>query len=288
MEAATLPAEQEQDGAPVEAGAEATRASDHLFKYSDFVHAGAGAGECEHREDGACKDEGHFHAWLRLPNAIQHGDIQEKARAAKARRRLAMRDAGTGERPPSDAYAVLEAELDDLMHGDRDRLIATLAEAELRKGMGELLEANRAEERFSEYRQQREEWERLSVLAEEDRPREEWEQLDRLKTEYEEALEARITEAREVQREALAGTSDEQLRDLARTSRIEGESEDVSRQTYYIWMGFVCARKPNKHHVRAFDSMADFRDAPPEVLAAIDAKLDDLEIRLGRGDASGN
>src|SRR5207245_9667 len=210
------------DGAPVEEGAEATRSPNHLFQYSKFVHAGAGAGECEHAEDGKCDDPEHFHAWICLPNSLQHGDITEKARAAKARRKLAMRD------PQTAAYAILEAELDDLLRGDRSGLIRTIADHEVRQRLGELVRLTRDEERFEDYGQQREEWQRLNRLPEDDRPAEEWEQAEKIVNEFQAAVEERIKAATETQRAALEGMDDEQLRDVVRNSRVEGETEEVS------------------------------------------------------------
>src|SRR5438445_543555 len=108
MEASlTLPTDS-TEGAPSENGAEATRTTKHLFSYSKYVHAGDGAEECEHREDGKCEDAAHFHGWVCLPNSLQHRDILDKARAAKARRRRALRDGGDAQRAATDAYVTLE------------------------------------------------------------------------------------------------------------------------------------------------------------------------------------
>lgn len=280
MEAATLPAE--QSGEPVEGGAEATRTGDNLFKYSDYVHVGAGAAECEHATDGQCKDSGHFHAWICLPNTLQHGDMQDKARAAKARRKLAMRD------PESDAYAVLEAELSDLLEGDREEVVGMLADFKTREEIPEIVSSLNAEERFEDYGQHREEWRRLSEQSEEARDAEEWDRLNKIVDEYSDALREAITTAEETQAHAIRGMGEEDLREALRKRRIAGESESVSRKVFYTWMAFVCTRKAHRHDDRYFPDMNALKSAPPEAMDVIDSTMDGLERRLTRGEAAGN
>jgi hypothetical protein len=102
MEAASIPHPVPEDSS------DATRDGTELFRYSTWVHAGRGAAECEHAQDGACQDSRHFHAWVRLPNQFQHEDIRERALAAKARRMRQLRD------PETDAYVILEADMAEL------------------------------------------------------------------------------------------------------------------------------------------------------------------------------
>lgn len=295
METAELPVEteeqEEQDaGAPVEEGAEATRSAAHLFQYSQYVHAGTGARECEHAEDGKCQESDHFHAWVCLPNQLQHADIQEKARAAKARRKRAMRDAGTDGRAASDAYVTLESELDDLMRGDREALLTMLFERESRQHLGEWVLELREDERFETYNQDAEEYRRQAALPEDERDADEWAQLDKAMTEFGDAVEQRIEREREREIGAMRGMEDEQIRDLVRESRIEGESTEYYTHIYYIWLGFVGTRVPpgGMNAKRYFKTLDDFRNGPPEAIEAISETLRELETRTVRGDAAGN
>ena len=276
---------------PVEEGAEATRTTANLFQYSAYVHAGAGALECEHLEDGQCKEVGHFHAYICLPNSLQHRDIQEKARAAKARKKRAMRDAGGDGRQPSDSYIMLESELDDLMLGDREALLRQIATRTTRKKFGEYVtDVREGDERFETYGQDAEEFQRLMKLPEEERG-EEFKQLDDLMGAFARAVEDRVEEETNREIETLRGSPEDAVRNTIRESRIEGEATDVSVNTYYIWLAFVCTRhcsKPEVSAKRYFATLEDLRNASPEAVDAIDETLKDLESRMTRGEALGN
>lgn len=293
MEAATLP-EQADEGAPVEEQAEATRSAAHLFQYSTYVHAGEGAEECEHREDGVCKLSGHFHAWVCMPNSIQHRDILEKARAAKARRKRALRDAGTDGRGASDAYVTLESDLDDLMLGDHEPTIKQIAQRSVRKTMGERInDVRENDDRFETYFQDAEEWRRLNELPEEERPADEYKVLGEMMDDFEEAVKARTKEDTEREEEALRKLSDEQFRAVVREARIDGESAEAHMTAYYLWLGFIGTRVPSTQQhpgssKRYFQALEDFRNASPEAVEAVDNAMRDLEGRMSRGDASGN
>jgi hypothetical protein len=284
MEASTVAPEQaEQNGAPAEGGAEATRTSAHLFEYSTYVHVGEGARECEHREDGECKDPQHFHAWLCLPNTLQHNDIVEKGRAAAARRKMAFRD------PETDAYAILESELDEAMREDREGYVVLIAEDKLRKKIMDLITEVREQEEFADIGQHREELVRQQALPEDQRS-DDFDTLTKLVAEYDETLEARISAERENIRAGLRTLADEPFREALREHRIEHEAEQMRSTTYYTWMGFICTRKcpGGVASFRYWPKMDDMKAAPPEVIRALDEALDELESRLNRGDASGN
>src|SRR3954467_14400079 len=123
MEAATAPAPADTaaNTTPETKPTAATQPRKELFRWSDWVHVGDGAEECLHRTDGACKNEDHFHAWIRLPNPYQRKDILEKARAARARRMRTLRDT------ESDARAVIDDDLDTIRQdGDKGILVDEL------------------------------------------------------------------------------------------------------------------------------------------------------------------
>jgi hypothetical protein len=122
-------ADEAREEAHVEA--EAEKSHERLFKWSQWVHVGAWAQECEKRLTGDCTDEEHFHAWIRLPNPFQIRDITAKARAARARKKEARagrgrlgRESHTGVRASGDCGRGRQGDLGgrDLGQGLRGRL----------------------------------------------------------------------------------------------------------------------------------------------------------------------
>lgn len=276
---ATLPEQEE---------AEAANAPERLFQYSEWVHVGTGAAECEQRENGKCQDVDHFHAWVCLPNALQHRDIQEKSRAAKARKQRAMKDKGTDTRPASDSYEMLEAELDELMDGPRRPVARRLAEGKVREQMQEMVrDVVEDDPRFENYYQDSEEWRRLEAMDEEKRPVEEWATLDRTMTEFGNAVEKRAEAVREEEIARLESAGEETVREVLRKQRIETEGGIASIHTYYVWLGYICTH-PSRISTRTFKSLEAYKEAAPEVIEAIDKTLQDLETRTIRGEAAGN
>lgn len=296
METATLPepgALDDDDGAPVEQEAEATRTSANLFSYSMYVHAGNGAESCEHATDGACRDGDHFHAWVCLPNSIQHRDILEKARAAKARRKRALKDAGDAGRPASDAYVMLQADLDETLEGDVEVVIDELAGRNIRKRMAELIrEIRDGDDKYETYYQDAEEWRRIMAMPEDQRPGAELEVLNQLMDDFEADVKALVDLETEREREAMRALSPESLREVVCKARIALDTGEAHLNTYYTWLGFigtrVCAPKQGVAAPRHFATLEDFRSASPEAIDAVDSALRDLEGRLNRGDAAGN
>lgn len=291
MDTETLPTEEAETAVDaIEEEAEATRTARSLFEYSRYVHAGLGAEECEHREDGKCQETGHFHAWVCLPNSLQHRDIMEKARAAKARRRRAMKDAGDQNRPASDGYVSLEADLDELLEPDnRAALVTEVAERAVRRSMGERMDNVReGDERFEHYWQDREEWLRQTAMPEEERPTEEYEALSALMEGYEEAVEKRIADDTAREEDALRTMETDALREVVRGVRIDGEGSEAHLTAYWTWMGFIGCRNPAHKDRRMWASLEAFRNAAPEAVQVVDDALRDLEARTRRGDAAGN
>ena len=286
--------QEQEDGAPVEEGAEATRANAHLFAYSKYVHAPEGAEQCEHATDGHCDDPDHFHAWVCLPNSIQMRDIEEKARAARARKRRAMLDAGGDGKPPADSYVILESELDDLFMGDLSGLIALMAEREVTKRLSAIAEEVREDdEQFENQAQDAEEFGRLLAMPEDERPAEEFERLEEQMTKYGEAVKTLYDQELNRETARIKGLSQENLRAMFRENRLDNESESAGIVAHYLWLAFVCTRKVRpvalqKDAPRYFESLERLRSAAPEAVEAIDQAVQDLEGRLVRGDASGN
>jgi hypothetical protein len=269
--------------APVEGGAEATRSMGHLFEYSTYVNAGTDSEECEHAKDGKCKNDEHFHAWICLPNALQNRDIQEKARAAKARRKRALRDSGGDGRSASDAYVTLESELDDLLAGDRERLLAQIADRNVRKKLGEIVTDIRESDHFENYEQDAEEYRRLSAMKDEERDEEEYKALDDRMTEFTNAVEERVKRTTKEEIDGMGAMTEDQVRALVREARIEGEANEQSDHVYHVWLGFIGTRVCGPDRRRYFQSVEDFRNASPEAVNAIDLAMQDLTTRTIRG-----
>lgn len=272
--------EQSHDGA-----AEATRSTEELFQWSGFVHVGGGAESCEHGADGACTDPKHFHAWVTLPNSFQIRDITDKARAARARKARALRD------PESDAYAVLEAEIDDLFTFQHEALLDSLARAEVDKHIRTIVSGLEDDDRFEFHAQDAEEYNRLLTVPEEERDKEEFDRLEQDMAVYAEELQKEIDAAHARELEKLKALPDDQVRELERRSRIDAISTETYLFTYYTWAMYVGAREPATDGFpsrRKFKSPDDFKLAPPEVVNALREKIRELEGRMSRGDTAGN
>jgi hypothetical protein len=275
--------------------AEATRSGEELFQWSRYVHVGRGASECEHGQDGKCDRkpsplpdggmEGHFHAWVCLPNTFQIRDIGDKARAAKARKSRALRD------PESDSYAVLEEDLAELSRDGMDKIIAAASEAEVEKRLPEIIDGLKDDERFAHQEQDAEEFRRLEALSEDDRDAEEYDRLKAQMLAYSEHFDAVIAEQERRERESLARTPEQAL-EIERRSRIEHISIEAYLHTYYTWSVYVGTRKPVADGlplVRSFGGPEELRLAPPEVVVVLRETIKDLEERTTvRSDAAGN
>jgi hypothetical protein len=296
MEAATAPAPAEAQTATPPA----TQPRKELFKWSSWVHVGEGAEECEHRTDGACKDEDHFHAWVRLPNPYQRKDILEKARAARARRMRTLRD------EDSDARAIIEDDLAAIRaSGARDILIDEMIYAQAQEVWVEATrevmdyDATGVEsdeetdsdgeppKKYDLIGQDAQELERLEALPEEERG----EDYPTLKARVDE-YKAEVTAAREriegLRRETLEQKSWDDLIDMVRQERMENAAAEAFLEANQLWTFFACTYKAPKVEQRVFkDYTAMKLGTPDDVIAALGKTFNDLESRLSRG-AVGN
>jgi hypothetical protein len=285
-------AEAEPTTTPEPVAAEAEKDRRDIFRYSDFVHVGDGAEECEHATDGECKDADHFHAWVRLPNPFQVRDIAEKARAARARRIRSLRD------PESDAAAILEQELEDLRHeGLRDIIIeevidqdfATDYDAAQREVMdledpnwvpGPEDEDAEVPKLFADIIQDQEEYTRQLQLPEDQRD-EDYPELQKAVTRWSEAINEALEKQQNPRREALKSQPLDELVDLVRRKRIEQSANEVHLHTFNTWQWYVCTYKPRKKgtpNERVFKDIAQFKyEAPGDVIAALQVTFRELE-----------
>jgi hypothetical protein len=276
--------ERESEG-PAQDIEEGKRDPQQLFRYSSWVHIGPGAEDCKEGTEGTCTDFMHFHAWCRLPNQLQHGEIQEKALAAKARRIRQFRD------PDSDAHAALEGELDELARLGDTAKSAIIEEIVKRDWWRDLLQAQRelAEEVIEgtddkKYAHIEDDQERFAELerkaqAEERDPSgdEEYRELQKHLQDYADRLEARHTEIAAPKKEALEGRDLNALLDTLREDRINAYSGETLMQTYseYEWFYGTLVKPP--YGERRFKSREQMLSAAPEVIDALRETFEDLE-----------
>lgn len=266
---------------------EATKTTAALFKYAQAVHVGEGAEACEHREDGACTDAGHFHAHVRLPNQFQHADIRQKALAAKARRIRQLRD------PESDANAILEADIDALVRAAdqdeaecREDLISEAIGREWWKRHLEAAEEVRTRDEFEHIDADQERLAEIEGLEEDKRPADERDELLRHVAAFGEAVDKAREEAEVPLRASLEAKDTEGLIDMVREDRISSEASRAFMETYSKWQAFVGTLaydiNGKRPHLRVFAAIDDLESADPEVVDALRETFARLETGLQR------
>lgn len=281
--------------------AEAEKDRHALFEYSRWISVGPGAAECDHAQDGHCKDQEHFHAWIRLPNAYQVRDIIEKSRAAAARRRRMLRD------PESDAAVIMEAELDELRNEElRSILVDEVIDQKqpdhyvmaIRHVMSQDDEDATPDETtgdlpklWENIEQDREEYERQLNLPEEERA-EDFGVLEQRIADYSRAVEAALEEIRQPERETLTAKPLDDLIEMVRVSRIEDAAQEIYAHTFQTWEWFVCTYKPNGVKLaneRVWKDLTQMKyEAAPAVIEALRENFRDLEAKLSRDRGLGN
>jgi hypothetical protein len=282
VEMVEQPASAEFDGR-----AEATRSTAGLFQWSDYVHVGRGAEECEHGQDGSCSDVEHFHAWVCLPNTFQIRDITDKARAAKARKVRSLRDTD------SDAHEVIEGDLYELRSDHWDELVAAIARAQVEKRLVDIVHGVvESDERFEHHDQDREELQRLLALPEDEQDKAEVERLQADMLAYSDAMQAVIDRENEAEEKRLRAMAADDVVELERRARVEEIGVEAYLHTYYTWCIYVGTREPHTEQFssrRKFAEPAALHDAAPEIVVALREKIRDLEQRtIVRSNAAGN
>jgi hypothetical protein len=287
--------------------AEAERTPRELFAYSAWVHVGDGAEECDHKLDGKCDEREHFHAWVRLPTPYQIRDINEKAKAAQARRLRALRN------PESDAAIILENELDELREAAESGSLGVLVEEILDQDHADDMmratrnvralvdeewepdedgpEDQKAPPLFATVDQDFEEWQRQRELPEEERS-EDWPEIQSHIDKYTEAVNAELESIREPKRAELMSRSIDQLIEIVRRDRRESDAAEVYLHTYHSWTQFVCTFKPKLKgtpNERVFKDYIQMRQETPEpVVVALRRAFEGLERNLARSRQAGN
>jgi hypothetical protein len=270
-----------------------------MFRYSEYMHVGPGAVECEHATDGECEDHEHFHAWCRLPNKFQHRDLYTKAMAAKARRLRLLADEG------SDAREVLESELDGLRADIHlETIIDDLLKAEWAQDYISALSEVTEREEYEHIEQDRERFKTLGEtedLDDEEAQSEEFRELMKHIGDWTAAVETEMESLQEPKREALRVMDSDQLIDQLRKGRIAQIGDEVYLHVYNQWEWFICTLKVKLHpqlgkpYERYWEEMGTLEDPKPgsmwgespEVIDALQETYNQLERALGAG-VSGN
>jgi hypothetical protein len=257
---------------------DSTRKPDELFRYSGWIHVGVGAQECELREAGTCTDRGHFHAWCRVPNQLQHQDIRERALAAKARRIRQLKD------PQTDAYLILEGDLDDL-RADREALNEELVGKDWWKRHLDAIGHVEQEEEYKHIEKDRERFRQLQATPVDERPKDEFDELERHFAAYSDKIETRLRELETPVREATEGLTDDEAIQQVREDRIAAQGSATFMDTYakYQWLAGTYTSADPITRKRAFSSVEAMQEEAPEIIDALRSTFSDLEQALHRG-----
>jgi hypothetical protein len=259
-----------------------------LFRYSTWLHVGVGAENCadvnEETGEVSCGDALHFHAWCRLPNQFQHREIREKALAARARRVRQLRD------PMSDSAAILADDLDTILRqpGAHAALVDELVNRDWWKDYVEAvrdlheLEDERGERPWETVERDRARYDELQSLDEAERPTEEFAELEAHLLAYTAAVSAAHEAILEPKRQALLARDINDVAELVREQRIDGEAQAEFMHIYSSWQWYVgTLRAPGGE--RRFASMEAMQATAPEVIAALAETFDDLERTFDEG-----
>lgn len=273
-----------------------------MFRWSTWVHVGPGAENCEDVDEAAgtvsCESPLHFHAWCRLPNPFQHREIRDKALAAKARKARSLRD------PESDAYAVLEDELDALARQDSDATRKFIVDElvakdwwrdylEGVKDVDELEDEATGSRVYEHIVRDRQRYQEQFALPAAERQSPEFEELVDHLAAYEKAVEDRTREIQKPRRAALEEHDMSALIDLVRDQRIESEATEVFQHVYSTWQMFLGTHSQmpktsvDQSQLR-FASREHMEGADGTVIEALTEAYGDLERTMQQGKVPGN
>lgn len=268
----------EEDATPVVDSDADKRAVERLFQFSDYVHVGPGADECEDGKDGTCGDPMHFHAWCRLPNKFQIATIRTKAQAAKARMMRRLRD------PESDAHAILEADLEQIKAAGKEAMVEeVLSRTYWQDHLSAMKEIAEDEDGpFTTVEQDQKRFKELAEMDEDKRPADEYEELVRHLDKWNSEVDRVREENQRPQREGLEGRSEDDLVDLIRTERIKAEADRVYMETYSAEEWAACTMKPRhadkgEPNEKVFGDLEQLKQAAPEIVVALEYAFSELE-----------
>lgn len=255
-----------------------------LNSFSEWVHIGPGSETCEHRLDGKCQDDSHFHAWCALPNKFQVTDIREKAQAARARVIRQAKD------PATDRYEILENQLSEISGQGEAMMIEELLSRNMYKvqhqAMKELAEPEDPEEDapFATIEDDQKRWRELEAMEESERDADEYGELTRHLEDWNEAIDAKVEELTQPERSSLEGRTEEELLGMIREIAVREQADGVFMRTFAKYQWLLCTLKPRgegKRPIeRIFNDVNALTAAPPEVVAALEVTFNELEAEL--------
>lgn len=281
METASIPTENIESAAETSPAEQRDRVT--LLTYSDEVHVGDGADECENKSNGSCENVEHFHAFIRLPNQFQRESLTEKADAARARRLRQLRD------PESDISNILDAELEEKRRrAVHEELVDEVLGFDfLKDQLGAMREVGEDED-FEHIEDDRERLRALAAMDEEDRPGDEFKELEAHVLDYAEKINEKREQIQTPLREALTDKGVDDLLDLIREERTTGICNEAAERAWSRWewyIGTLKSRVPKKLDApqeRVFKNIDALEAAPPEVIDALEVAFRDIEASAGR------
>lgn len=261
-----------------------------LFRYSGWIHVGPGAETCEDIDEGVgtndCSSTLHWHAWVRLPNQIQHEAIREKALAAKGRRVRQLKD------PSTDAYDALECAMDELAAEGESIKESLVVELLDRERMAEYLQAANEVRDIEEVDDDAEEGDEPArpfafVGADQDRLQEleqlpeadrgdEYAELQSHLTRYRDLVEEHHQAIHKPKVDELMAADLNDVIDRVRRLRTRTEGNAAFMNTYSRHEWLLCTLS-QPHGTPKFRSVEQLADVAPEVFEALRATYDDLE-----------
>lgn len=226
---------------------------------------------------------------VRLPNQFQHDDITTKARAAQARRMRQLRD------PQTDAFVVLDADMDDLARSaDKAALVEEIIGREWWKDHLEAIKDVQEKDEFSAIEEDMRRLEDLLRKPDDQRDADEVGELERHTQAYNDAVEAAREERQRPRREANAERSTDDLVADIRESRITAQGRAAFNRAFSTWeiaVGtyHVEEQGDGKQHPtsRYFADVEAVEIADPEIISALTDAYASLESQFNRG-AVGN
>lgn len=256
-----------------------------LNRFSEYIDIGPGAEECEHRRDGKCGEEEHFHGWCRLPNKFQIADIREKAQAARARVIRQAKD------PQTDRYEILENQLAESKAQGSAVMVEELLNQDMfrhqHQAMRELVEEEDSPYVNVEEDQRR--WRELEAMEPEERDNDEYKELTSHLERWNEAVEERYAKIVQPERDALEGRTEDELLDMMRDIAIKEQADGIFMRTFAKYQWLLCTLKPRGEGKvptdRCFADINALTAAAPEVVAALEVTFNDLEAQLAQRDS---
>lgn len=279
MEAATESDQQAQTTDPVveESPAEDRSNEQVNREWRTYLHVGEGALECEHGEDGRCQEPDHFHVFCRLPNKLQINAIREKANAAKARVIRALRD------PESDRHIILETDLETLkLLASKEELVSEIMATSRWRDRGEVMAELAEEEEFEHIDEDQERARVLNALPDADRDEDEYNSLIRHLDKWNEAVDTKLAEKQQPERDALMAREVDELIEMIRDERIKAEASETWMSTYSLWEWYIGTLKPRPADKglpieRRYKSVEELKADTPERVEGIQTVFEALE-----------